>query len=258
MRYVGNFDEAPVESRINKSGAGLIKKPASHQLAPLQTHWNECSVLFHLQNHLQNQMQMPNGKKAPVKRSTKSTAARNDAQLDTRGDGVHTTRVGDRTADHLNNRIFFRLFQVGNTLQRQAVKELGVTTVQWAVLGALSDPRPRNGIKSGISLSTLADFLVVSRQNLDGVLKRLERDGLVERVTDDGDKRARVVRLTPHGLSFWTDLEKRIYQFYAQAASTFRFDERVALVHYLNSLQRELTKVRLETRQGTTVKKPRP
>src|ERR1700724_3694653 len=96
----------------------------------------------------------------------------------------------DRSADHLNNRIFFRLFQVGNTLQRQAVKELGVTTVQWAVLGALSDPRP----KSGISLSTLAEFLVVSRQNLDGVLKRLERDGLVERVMDDGDKRARVVR----------------------------------------------------------------
>ena len=32
----------------------------------------------------------------------------------------------DRVADHLNNRIFFRLFQVGNTLQRQAVKELGV------------------------------------------------------------------------------------------------------------------------------------
>src|SRR5712675_1134709 len=143
------------------------------------------------------------------------------------------------------------------TASSQAVKELGVTTVQWAVLGALSDPRPKSGIKSGISLSTLAEFLVVSRQNLDGVLKRLERDGLVERVLDDGDKRARVVRLTPHGLSFWTDLQKRIYQFYAQTASTFRFDERVALVHYLNSLQRELMKVRLEKPQGPTVKKHR-
>jgi DNA-binding MarR family transcriptional regulator len=195
--------------------------------------------------------------KAPVKRSTKSAAARDVAQLDTRADGVHTARAGNRTADHLNNRIFFRLFQVGNTLQRQAVKELGVTTVQWAVLGALSDPRPRNGIKNGISLGTLAEFLVVSRQNLDGVLKRLERDGLVERVMNDGDKRARVVRLTPRGLSFWLDLEKRIYQFYAQAASAFRFDERVALVHYLNTLQRELMKVRLEVRRAPAAKKAR-
>src|ERR1700704_3507566 len=178
----------------------------------------------------------PNGKKAPVKRSTKSAAARNDALLDTRADGVHTAREGYRNADHLNNRIFFRLFQVGNTLQRQAVKELGVTTVQWAVLGALSDPRPKSGIKSGITLGTLAEFLVVSRQNLDGVLKRLERDGLVEKVTDNGDKRTRVVKLTPRGLSLWNDLQTRIYQFYDQALSAFRFDERVALVHYLNTL----------------------
>lgn len=148
----------------------------------------------------------------------------------------------DRVADHLNNRIFFRLFQVANTLQKQAVKELGVTTVQWAVLGALSDPRPTYGIAVG----TLADFLVVSRQNLDGVLKRLERDGLVERVTDPEDKRARVVKLTREGFAFWAELRERIFQFYDQAVSGFKFDDRVALAHYLNELQRQLMKVRLE------------
>jgi len=148
----------------------------------------------------------------------------------------------DRVADHLNNRIFFRLFQVANTLQKQAVKELGVTTVQWAVLGALSDPRPTYGM----SVGTLADFLVVSRQNLDGVLKRLERDGLVERVTDPEDKRARVVKLTPEGFAFWKELRERIFQFYDQAVSGFKFDDRVALAHYLNSLQGLLTKVSLE------------
>jgi DNA-binding MarR family transcriptional regulator len=148
----------------------------------------------------------------------------------------------DRVADHLNNRIFFRLFQVANTLQKQAVKELGVTTVQWAVLGALSDPRPTYGM----SVGTLADFLVVSRQNLDGVLKRLERDGLVERVTDPEDKRARVVKLTSEGFAFWTELRERIFQFYDQAVSGFKFDDRVALAHYLNALQRLLTTVSLE------------
>lgn len=155
----------------------------------------------------------------------------------------HLQASPDRAADHLNNRIFFRLFQVANTLQRQTVKELGVTTVQWAVLGALSDPRPTYGMAVG----TLADFLVVSRQNLDGVLKRLERDGLVERVTDEEDKRARVVRLTPEGFAFWNELRQRIFQFYDQAASQFRFDDRVAFAHYLNELQRQLLQVKLET-----------
>jgi DNA-binding MarR family transcriptional regulator len=157
-----------------------------------------------------------------------------------------------RVADHLNNRIFFRLFQVANTLQRQAVKELGVTTVQWAVLGALSDPRPTYGV----SVGTLADFLVVSRQNLDGVLKRLERDGLVERVTDPQDKRGRVVKLTADGFAFWKELRERIFQFYDQAVSGFKFDDRVALAHYLNSLQGLLTKVSLD-RPSRARKKPR-
>jgi DNA-binding MarR family transcriptional regulator len=159
----------------------------------------------------------------------------------------------DRVADHLNNRIFFRLFQVANTLQRQAVKELGVTTVQWAVLGALSDPRPTYGMAVG----TLAEFLVVSRQNLDGVLKRLERDGLVERVADSSDKRARVVQLTPQGFAFWNDLRQRIFQFYDQAVSKFRFDERVALAHYLNELQHQLMDVKLETPRGARRKSKR-
>jgi len=167
----------------------------------------------------------------------------------------HLQASPDRVADHLNNRIFFRLFQVANTLQRQAVKELGVTTVQWAVLGALSDPRPTYGMAVG----TLADFLVVSRQNLDGVLKRLERDGLVERVADKEDKRARVVKLTPEGFVFWNGLRQRIFQFYDQAVSKFRFDDRVALAHYLNELQRQLLQVRLETpRRARGKAKQRP
>jgi DNA-binding MarR family transcriptional regulator len=146
------------------------------------------------------------------------------------GAGARLLAKPERVADHLNNRIFFRLFQVANTLQRQAV------------LGAPSDPRPTYGM----SVGTLADFLVVSRQNLDGVLKRLERDGLVERITNPEDKRARVVKLTREGFAFWADLRERIFQFYDQAVSGFKFDDRVALAHYLNELQRDLMKVRLE------------
>ncbi|HEY1981452.1 MAG TPA: MarR family transcriptional regulator [Xanthobacteraceae bacterium] len=141
----------------------------------------------------------------------------------------------------VNNRIFFRLFQLGNTLQRQAVKELGISTVQWAVLGALS----RNQAEDGMSFAELADYLVVSRQNLDGVLKRLERDRHVLRVTDMTDKRARLVRLTTQGRQFWKSLQPKIYEFYRQAMTQFRFDDTVAFVHYLNKLQAELVKVKL-------------
>jgi len=145
----------------------------------------------------------------------------------------------------LNNRIFFRLFQLGNVLQRQSVSELGVTTVQWAVLGALSQERYRDGYQ----LRDLGEYLVVSRQNLDGVIKRLERDKLVERITDVSNKRNRLVRLTPKGRVFWQNLADQINEFYNQAAGHLRFDDRVGLVHQLNRLQERLQTVELTSRK---------
>lgn len=142
----------------------------------------------------------------------------------------------------LHNRLFFRLFQAANALARQTVKEVGLTTVQWAVLGALSRPQ----VQGGMTFSELADYLVVSRQSLDGVLKRLEREHHVERVADTRDRRARRVLLTPEGSAFWASVQPRIYEFYRQAVDGLRFDDKVALVHFLNRLNEGITDVHVD------------
>lgn len=148
----------------------------------------------------------------------------------------------DPTMAAVHNRLFFRLFQIGNTLQRQSTKQLGITTVQWAVLGALSRPRSSDGM----TVSELAEYLVVSRQNLDGVLTRLERERHVSRVTDSVDKRSRRVRMTEIGWRFWRDLQPQIFEFYRQALADARFDDKVACVHFLNRLQGKLRAVELD------------
>ncbi|UTW11450.1 MarR family winged helix-turn-helix transcriptional regulator [Marinobacterium rhizophilum] len=140
------------------------------------------------------------------------------------------------------NRLFFRLFQTGNVLQRQVQKEMGISTVQWAVLGALS----RTGYEQGVSFNELTDYLVVSRQNLDGVLKRMERDDHVVRVPHPEDGRARLVRLTETGQTYWNNLQERIQEFYSQGLHGFSFDDSVSLLHYLNKLQGTLTDITLE------------
>jgi DNA-binding MarR family transcriptional regulator len=147
----------------------------------------------------------------------------------------------DPTMVAVHNRLFFRLFQIGNILQRQSAKQLGVTTVQWAVLGALARPRSRHGM----TVTELAEYLVVSRQNLDGVLTRLERENHVSRVADSIDKRSRRVRMTEVGWRFWNDLQSQIAEFYRQALVGFRFDDKVACVHFLNRLQTNLRAVEL-------------
>lgn len=139
------------------------------------------------------------------------------------------------------NRLFFRLFQTGNTLQRQVQNEMGISTVQWAVLGALS----RSGYEQGISFNELTEYLVVSRQSLDGVLKRMERDNHVVRIPHPDDGRARLVQLTDTGREFWQSLQDRIYEFYQQALKGFSFDDSVSLLHFLNKLHVDLAKVSL-------------
>jgi DNA-binding MarR family transcriptional regulator len=146
----------------------------------------------------------------------------------------------DPAASDINNRLFFRLFQVGNTLQRQTSK-IGITGVQWAVLGALSRPQAR----AGMSFTDLAEYLVVSRQSLDGVLKRLERQSHVERVAHTQDRRARQVVLTPEGRQFWEGLQPGIREFYRQALLNFGFDDKVSLLYHLNKLQGDLGKIEI-------------
>lgn len=115
----------------------------------------------------------------------------------------------------------------------RAVDEFGITTQQWAVMGALSRP----AAAGGMSVNELAQFLLVSRQSLSGVISRLERDGLILRVRDDKDGRSRRVRLTGAGEALWADhVLPRIFSYYDQALVGFSIEDQVHTLHYLSKL----------------------
>ncbi len=139
----------------------------------------------------------------------------------------------------ISNRIFFRLFQLGNILQTKSASKLGISTVQWSVLGALSTERS----KEGFSFSALADYLKVSRQNLDGVLGRLERDGYVKRTTNSLDRRSRLVFLTENGRKYWQVLQQDIDTFYKDATMDLSVDEKIALAYLFKKLRANLISI---------------
>lgn len=133
----------------------------------------------------------------------------------------------------LANRLFFRLYQCANMLHKtgtRAIEEEGLTTQQWAVLGALSRPMAVGGMKLG----DLARYLMVSRQNLAGVIGRLERDGRVESASDPQDGRSRLIRMTPVGQTVWRHQAlPKIHAYYAQALNGFSFNDMTHTLHYL-------------------------
>lgn len=149
-----------------------------------------------------------------------------------------TTEKSQATIE-LSNRLFFRLFQAANTLHTkgtQALDQFGITTQQWSVMGALSRPQ----VEQGMSVGELSKFLLVSRQNLTGILTRLERDGIVERSTSSEDRRSRKIRLSTKGKSLWGELQVPIHAFYAKATKGFSFDDRLSCIHYISLLQRNM------------------
>lgn len=143
-------------------------------------------------------------------------------------------------ADSLSNRLLFRLYQCANMMHKTGTKALDahrVTTQQWAILGALTRPP----FQAGVAVGDLAAYLLVSRQNLAGVLSRLESQGFVERKVAKNDNRSRLIRITPSGRRLWSKaMRPKIAAYYKEALQGFSTEDKIHAIHYLDKMLRNL------------------
>ncbi len=90
------------------------------------------------------------------------------------------------------------VIQLANLLNRRLApvfEKAKVTPQQWAVLSALSEET------APVTLVALARRLVVTKQNMTGMIARLEQLGVAERQGDPNDLRSSRVQLTRRGRS---------------------------------------------------------
>ena len=149
----------------------------------------------------------------------------------------------DRKQFELANRLFFRMYQAQNLVNKNGARfliEYGSTTQQWAVLGALTRPL---AIDRGMTVKDLIEFLLLSRQNLTAVIDRLEERGWVERVKDSEDGRSRRIRLTPEGTRNWARMQPKIDAFYHAALRDLDDKDRAELFRLLNRLKNTLNEI---------------
>lgn len=120
------------------------------------------------------------------------------------------------------------------------MEEEGLTTQQWAVLGALSRPK----VEKGMNIAELARYLMLSRQNLAGVVGRMERDGHLISAPDPTDRRSRLVTMSPKGREVWKALaEPKIRAYYDEALDGFAFKDMVHMLHYLQLMLDNMKKI---------------
>jgi DNA-binding MarR family transcriptional regulator len=72
------------------------------------------------------------------------------------------------------------------------IRSLGLTGSQFDVIATLGDT-------GGMTCKELSEQTLVTKGTLTGVLDRLEKKGLIERVPSREDRRSTIIRLTPKG-----------------------------------------------------------
>ena len=88
------------------------------------------------------------------------------------------------------------VIQLANLMTRRLAPifdKARVTPQQWAILAALADS------DEPMTLAGLARRMMVSKQNMTGMIARLEQLGLAERAGDPNDLRSAHVQLTRRG-----------------------------------------------------------
>ena len=123
-------------------------------------------------------------------------AARNDVAplLDAERIGFEGRVAAD---DHQSLKVWLRLLscstQIETEIRQRLRAEFGMTLARFDYLAQLQRH------PEGLRMSALSRYLMVTGGNVTGLTDELEKEGLVERSTDAGDRRSSRVSLTRKG-----------------------------------------------------------
>ena len=114
--------------------------------------------------------------------------------LDDQAIGLEARSVSD---DHLSLRLWLRLLACSTDIETEIRKRLraqfGITLARFDYLAQL------HRHPDGLRMSALSRYLMVTGGNVTGLTDELEKDGMVQRDAEPGDRRSYRVALTPKG-----------------------------------------------------------
>jgi DNA-binding MarR family transcriptional regulator len=143
------------------------------------------------------------------------------------------TRAG--SGDHGAIRLWLRMLATNRLVEtrtRRLLQERHGTTLPRFDLMAQLERFPR-----GLRMNELSKRMMVTGGNVTGITDLLEREGLVERVADRGDRRARLVRLTAAGRRTFAAMAAEHERWIVEAFSALSRREMAAMAAMLARLK---------------------
>jgi DNA-binding MarR family transcriptional regulator len=147
----------------------------------------------------------------------------------------HDGALGDRSSVKLWLRLLSCTIAMEKDVQRRFAAH-GATLARFDVLAALD--RHRDGMKMG----ALSRALLVSNGNVTQLVQKLAKDGLVRIAPSPADRRASIVRLTPHGRSEFAGLAAAHHDWIDGLLAGMDAETRESLYQALGALKRSIAK----------------
>jgi MarR family 2-MHQ and catechol resistance regulon transcriptional repressor len=122
-----------------------------------------------------------------------------------------------------------RAYASFNKKNAEHLKNFGITAAQYAVIECLGHLGPMN-------MGELCKKMLVSGGNMTVVVDNLEKEGLVERVPSNDDRRAIIVRFTPKGKKIFDDSFVKHAGYLTEIASVLTEQEQEDLARLLKKL----------------------
>jgi DNA-binding MarR family transcriptional regulator len=147
---------------------------------------------------------------------------------------VARTRNRGQPVSKQRLRLWIRLLRTARAIEAKLRERLRVefatTLPQFDVMAALARK------STGMTMTELSRFLMVSNGNVTGIIDRLVADNLVLRRAPAEDRRAIVVRLTPKGTSQFSQIAKVHEGWVDELLSDFDSAESEVVIQHLDGL----------------------
>ena len=120
-----------------------------------------------------------------------------------------------------------RAHQISVALFNEHLAAADVTPVQFAILNALIDT-------PGVDQVTLAKRVAFDPATSGSVIGRLESKGWVARRADDGDRRRKLLVLTPEGMKAWSRMQSAVAAVQTEILSALAPEDQAQFIRLLS------------------------
>ena len=143
------------------------------------------------------------------------------------------TRIASE--DHAAIRLWLRMFATNRLIEtrmrRLLLERYGTTLPRFDLMAQLER------VPGGLKMGELSKRMMVTGGNVTGITDMLEREGLVERVVDPGDRRAWRVKLTAAGRRAFARMAREHERWIVEAFGALGTREMAAMAGFLGRLK---------------------